>query len=267
MIDLEEQGRPVAWGQQPAPLPARAARRRLGDRSAGRAALLVLVGVACGVDASFVPHEEGPPTDPALVAPIPKARPRRPSVDGFLLPFLCGTAVRVTQGNDSPFSHRDAGIFAWDFGIPRGTPLVAMADGDVIAASGGTLPGDPCWAGGGEECANDANYVLLDHRDGTATLYMHLDAPTVVVGAHVEQGDEIGLSGSTGWSSGPHLHVQRQLLCGSWWCPSVLTPFHDVEGGFPATGSTVVSGNCPDSPAVEPVLMASGVAGAAPLRQ
>lgn len=220
---------------------------------------MVLVGLAFGVDASLLelPHEEGPPTDPSpIVAPKRAGRGQAGKVvrrkrapaghDGYLLPFLCGATVRVTQGNHSPYSHRDQGVFAWDFGVPRGTPLVAMAAGDVIAASGATLPGDPCWDGGGEECANDANYVLVDHRDGTATLYMHLDTPTIAVGAHVEQGDEIGLSGSTGWSSGPHAHVQRQELCGSWWCPSVLTAFGDVEDGFPGTGEVVVSGNCPD---------------------
>lgn len=229
-------------------------RRRLGDpRPAGRAALVVLVGLAFGVDASLLelPHDEGPPTDPSPVqAPKHSRRKRAPtspaSPDDYLLPFLCGTTVRVTQGNHSPYSHRAEGVFAWDFGVPRGTPLVAMADGDVIAASHATLPGDPCWDGGGQECANDANYVLVDHHDGTATLYMHLDAPTVAVGAHVTRGEEIGLSGSTGWSSGPHAHVQRQELCGSWWCPSVLTPFGDVENGLPATGDVVVSGNCPE---------------------
>lgn len=212
----------------------------------GRAALLLGVVLACGVDGEVLPHDEGPPSDPGPVSIA--AAPRRAPPEGFLLPFLCGSTALVTQGIVSAHSHRGEGAFAWDFGVPRATPLVAMADGVVIAASGAVLPGDPCWNGGGEECANAVNYVLLDHGDGTATLYMHLDAPSVPVGAHLERGQQIGLSGSTGWSSGPHVHVQRQVLCGSWWCPSTPTPLADVPGGFPAAGEIVVSGNCRGDP-------------------
>jgi hypothetical protein len=74
---------------------------------------------------------------------------------------------------------------------------------------------------------------------------VHLDAPLVSVGEPVYRGEEVGLSGGTGWSTGPHAHVQRQELCGSWWCQSVSTAFTDVGGdGIPVTGQTVTSQNC-----------------------
>jgi murein DD-endopeptidase MepM/ murein hydrolase activator NlpD len=54
--------------------------------------------------------------------------------------------------------------------------------------------------------ANYGNYVILSHADGFQTLYGHLTSASAVVGASVNQGDVIGLSGNTGYSTGPHLH-------------------------------------------------------------
>jgi hypothetical protein len=169
-----------------------------------------------------------------------------PPVAGFMLPLACGTTTTITQGNNGAYSHQGYAYYAFDFGIPRHTPLMAIEDGTVIATSDVVQPGDACWAGGGQECANTVNYVLLQHSDGTASLYMHLDTPTVNVGDAVSRGQQVGFSGGTGWSTGPHAHLQRQGLCGSWWCQSVQTQFADFNsGGIPQTGDTVTSGNCP----------------------
>jgi murein DD-endopeptidase MepM/ murein hydrolase activator NlpD len=54
--------------------------------------------------------------------------------------------------------------------------------------------------------ANYGNYVILSHADGFQTLYGHLTSPSVAVGTTVAQGSVIGLSGNTGYSTGPHLH-------------------------------------------------------------
>jgi murein DD-endopeptidase MepM/ murein hydrolase activator NlpD len=54
--------------------------------------------------------------------------------------------------------------------------------------------------------ANYGNYIILDHADGFQTLYGHLSSATAIVGSSVEQGAVIGLSGNTGYSTGPHLH-------------------------------------------------------------
>jgi murein DD-endopeptidase MepM/ murein hydrolase activator NlpD len=54
--------------------------------------------------------------------------------------------------------------------------------------------------------ANYGNYIIVDHSDGFQTLYGHLSSASAVVGLAVEQGTVIGLSGNTGYSTGPHLH-------------------------------------------------------------
>jgi murein DD-endopeptidase MepM/ murein hydrolase activator NlpD len=169
-----------------------------------------------------------------------------PTTPRFMLPLRCGRTARVTQGNSSSFSHNGTSRYAFDFGLARGTPLVAVAAGRVVARRTSTRPGDPCWSGGGRECANKANYVVLQHDDGTQSIYAHLNSPTVAVGDRVRRGQQVGLSGGTGWSTGPHAHVARQQRCGSTFCQTVEMRFLDVtrNNGVPRAGDTVTSGNC-----------------------
>jgi murein DD-endopeptidase MepM/ murein hydrolase activator NlpD len=76
-------------------------------------------------------------------------------------------------------------------------------------------------------CVDLANYVVVDHRDGTASVYLHLDGhsldASIRCGAPVRQGQRLATAGSTGWATGPHLHFQvnavhagetRQCECG-----------------------------------------------------
>lgn len=166
----------------------------------------------------------------------------------YRLPLPCGTSARVTQGNDGAYSHVGKARYAYDFGLPRGSVLVAMRGGSVRALRNDVRPGDACWSGGGAACADRANRVVLDHDDGTSTLYMHLDSVSVALGEQVAAGAEIGRSGGTGWSTGPHAHVQRQSRCSSsYWCQSVPLAFEDVgaNAGVPAAGSTVTARACP----------------------
>lgn len=88
-----------------------------------------------------------------------------------------------------------------DFGCPVGTPVYAPADGLVV------------------EPHNDGSFgvaVALEHADGWFTLYAHLSRADVVPGMRVRAGDRLGLSGATGFVTGPHLHWQ---LCDSWTFP------------------------------------------------
>ena len=80
-----------------------------------------------------------------------------------------------------------------DFGAPTGTPVRAVADGVVTTAG----------PHGGH-----GNYVQLDHEGPYETSYSHLSAIRVRKGQKVHQGDLIGLVGSTGLATGPHLHYQ-----------------------------------------------------------
>ena len=167
--------------------------------------------------------------------------------DGFLIPLACGTTVRIAQGNFGGFSHSGRSRYAYDFSIPVGTPMMAMERGVVAATHDSTGPGDPCFNGGGEECFRFANYVELRHPDGSASIYKHLNRADVSVGDTVARGDQIGLSGSTGYSTGPHAHVMRQQDCGGdgLSCESMPLVFGDVEGdGVPERDDYVTSGNC-----------------------
>jgi len=78
----------------------------------------------------------------------------------------------------------------------------AVATGtSVMASSGGTIT-QAGWSGGYGYC------VLITHPGGTQTRYAHLSKVLVSVGQHVNQGEVIGRSGSTGNSTGPHLHFE-----------------------------------------------------------
>lgn len=89
------------------------------------------------------------------------------------------------------------GFNSVDFGAPRGTPILAAADGIVIVSKG-----DGKWYGG------YGNYVVIQHDNGTQTLYSHNSRNLVEAGDVVKQGQQIATIGSTGRSTGPHLHFE-----------------------------------------------------------
>ena len=80
-----------------------------------------------------------------------------------------------------------------DLAAPAGSPVAAAYDGRVLSAD---------WAG------SYGLLVVVDHGDGVQTRYAHLSRLMVASGQHVRQGDLIGLVGSTGRSTGPHLHYE-----------------------------------------------------------
>lgn len=163
--------------------------------------------------------------------------------DGFWLPLECGMTATISQGNNGGTSHQGNAYYAFDFSLGLDTPMVAMADGIVIHTYAETMPGDPCYAGGGPECFAYGNLVVLLHGDGTTSLYKHLNAVLVADGELVLRGTVLGLSGSTGYSTGRHAHVARQEDCGEPNCQSIALEF--VEVGVPVTGQSVTSENCP----------------------
>jgi len=165
--------------------------------------------------------------------------------DGYYLPLKCGTSAKIAQGNNGSFSHQGKAYYAFDFSIALNTPMVAMADGVVKYLYDKTGPGDACYNGGGSSCYPYANYVVLKHGDGKLSTYKHLNKVNVTLGQQVKRGTVIGLSGSTGYSTGPHAHVMRMDDCGQYSCQSIPLKFVDVGGDHvPDTGQTVKSGNC-----------------------
>ena len=81
-----------------------------------------------------------------------------------------------------------------DFDVPYGTEVYATGDGSIIESG---------WNSGGF-----GNWIVIDHGYGLQTVYGHLSDIKVVKGQTVKRGDLIGISGSSGLSSGPHLHYQ-----------------------------------------------------------
>ncbi|MBL8680272.1 MAG: M23 family metallopeptidase [Myxococcales bacterium] len=178
-----------------------------------------------------------PPGTPDECAPAPGSRA------DFYLPLACGQRANVLQGHHGDFSHDGMNTWAYDFTLPRGTPVYAMAGGVVTHVRDRERPGSACWNGGGRGCIEHSNYVSILHADGTRTVYLHLDEPEVARGATVTRGQRIGRSGNTGFSTRPHLHVQRQRNCGRWFCQSIPLSFRDA--GMLVTGERVTSQNCP----------------------
>ena len=92
------------------------------------------------------------------------------------------------------YTHFHTGI---DLAAPVNSPVMAAADGVVIVAS------RDAWGYG--------NYVVISHGTGLSTLYGHLNLIQVATGQTVAQGARIGLEGSTGISTGPHVHFEVRV--------------------------------------------------------
>lgn len=110
---------------------------------------------------------------------------------------LDGIEVRSNFGNRrDPINRRAAFHAGIDFGGAVGTPVFATAPGEVVSAG---------WAGA------YGRAVRIRHAFGLETQYAHLSRVTVKVGDKVDAGDMIGKLGSTGRSTGPHLHYEVRL--------------------------------------------------------
>ncbi len=160
-----------------------------------------------------------------------------------LLPWTANVAYAVTQGHNGG-SHTGLGAWAWDFGMPIGTPVRAAHFGTARLVKGNSTVG-----GCSSVYANDANFVIVDQGNGYESLYLHLNSVAVTQGQAIERGDVVGYSGQTGWSCGPHLHfqVQRSPSNGGgtgFYNQSIHDYFYDTGGAWdPPPGITVTSKN------------------------
>jgi murein DD-endopeptidase MepM/ murein hydrolase activator NlpD len=112
------------------------------------------------------------------------------------------TAGTVTSGYGSRWGTLHAGV---DIAGPRDTPVYAAADGTVDRAD---CTSAYCDRDGNLSLAGYGNLVELDHGGGVTTRYAHLSAYTVTVGRRVSAGALLGFQGSTGRSTGVHLHFE-----------------------------------------------------------
>ena len=112
----------------------------------------------------------------------------------------CPSVWRVT----SKYGYRNISLYGYtrlhagiDVGAPMGTPIVAADGGNVTLSR--------------YDNSGYGSYVMINHGNGRVTLYAHMSARAVSVGQTVTKGQVIGYVGSTGNSTGPHLHFEIRL--------------------------------------------------------
>ncbi len=197
--DGHPQAMGLAFGQRSAQAVAlrirliRDARTAAQAPWAGMAALLLLPGL-CGASVLLQPqfawNQAAHATSPA---PIP-AKAGATAATSWQAPLA---TLRVTSEFGSvnrPGGKPHGGM---DLGAKRGTPVIAPASGRVAVST-------DRYAGG----ARYGKVVVIDHADGSSSLYAHLDGRLVQAGEMVRAGQQIALTGATGKVTGPHLHFE-----------------------------------------------------------
>jgi murein DD-endopeptidase MepM/ murein hydrolase activator NlpD len=147
----------------------------------------------------------------------------------YALPMDEDSRWQIGQGFDGGFSHTDEqNLYAVDLIVPEGTPILAARDGVVMQV-------ESAFDRSGlnkKKYAERANFVRVLHDDGSMAVYAHLKENGVYVriGQRVNLGQQIAISGNTGYSSGPHLHFGLQVNRGM---RLVSVPFRMVSArGF-----------------------------------
>ncbi len=128
------------------------------------------------------------------------------SPSGFVWPCP-GFYYLTSQWNEDRGSYNHGAIDIADGGI-MGADVVAVKEGVVIDTYNGCIHN---WGKEGSCGGGYGNYVMIAHDDGKMTVYAHLSTTMVYSGQKVYQGQVIGFVGSTGHSTGPHLHFETRL--------------------------------------------------------
>ena len=144
------------------------------------------------------------------------------STSSYVLPYEVGSEFVISQGNCTLQSHAAGSTvaYAYDFRMPIGTRLVAVRGGTVLLVQEQYTDGD--------HTPGRENFINVTHADGSIAAYVHLtrDGALVEVGDVVAQGQVIALSGDTGDSSEPHLHLHVQRCNG---CDTVPIVFRNTR--------------------------------------
>ncbi|MER7759863.1 transglycosylase family protein [Streptomyces sp. NPDC097619] len=161
---------------------------------------LILPGQRLSLTVTTVPKPAVPKPAPAPKEPPRSAKPvpvspvkAKPAPrGGWSAPVEAGIGTPYHQSGSSWSSGYHTGV---DFRVPTGTSVKAVSAGEVVSAG---------WAGAyGYE-------VVIRHTDGKYSQYAHLSALSVRAGQQVNGGQRIARSGSTGNSTGPHLHFEMR---------------------------------------------------------
>lgn len=204
----------MTQSNQTSPAGSTAVLFRFFQGTAGRALLvcLLLFSLALGLSRwrqPVISDATPPPTTatattavPATTqpAPAPEAAPPPPlAVNLAVTPSIWPARGTITSGfgwRISPFGDGNELHAGIDIAYTMGAPVLATADGEVVVSG----------AAGGY-----GNLVQIDHGNGIATLYGHNSQLLVSVGQAVKKGQIIALAGSTGKSTGPHVHYEIRI--------------------------------------------------------
>lgn len=128
--------------------------------------------------------------------------PVAPSAAGYISPLPGRTKANITTGYGSSGYSGHTGV---DFACPSGTAIYAVKSGTVVTSK--------AMRNSSGNYKSYGEYIVIDHHDGTMTLYAHMypGSRMVSVGAAVAQGQQIGKVGTTGNSSGNHLHFEVRI--------------------------------------------------------
>jgi murein DD-endopeptidase MepM/ murein hydrolase activator NlpD len=148
------------------------------------------------------------------------------------LPFAGGRSVHIIEGNEQPPSHVNVwSRYGWDFALAYGEPVLLGIPGVVALAQTGCDPLHSQGCNGGF-----GNTVVVRAADGSCARFGHLKTVAVREGQVLALGAQIGTVGSSGNSSGYHLHYQREDCATGYAIPSSF-----IEAGVPQTSEIVVS--------------------------
>ncbi len=122
----------------------------------------------------------------------------------YQLPYEREKKFRVCQGYNGPSTHRGEFAYSIDWMMPTGTPVCAAREGTVAAIEDRYGEGKF-----NRSFIPKTNYVFIQHVDGSVARYCHIvqGGAKVRPGQMVRAGDVIALSGNSGYSAGPHLHL------------------------------------------------------------
>lgn len=126
------------------------------------------------------------------------------ALKAFSVP-VASKRITATFGDRRVFEYTDKKTstslhYGIDYGVPKGTPVHACAEGKVALAENRISTG---WS------------IVIEHLPGLYSLYYHLDSLSVKEGQSVKHGEKIGFSGATGLATGPHLHWEIRLNMGA----------------------------------------------------
>jgi murein DD-endopeptidase MepM/ murein hydrolase activator NlpD len=154
----------------------------------------------------------------------------------YILPFPAGRSYYLLQGNCGKYSHYGNDAFAYDFRMPIATYVTAMRAGIVVNLREQFRDGSN---------TNDSlNFIIILHSDSTASRYLHLTQNGVLVekGSCIQAGDTIALSGNSGLSTEPHLHVDVTGYCTKAPCQTIPFSFLNSAGRVPVQGRMYTAG-------------------------